>query len=522
MSSTDAQQYRVQVAELRAALETGKPYLPLELQKQGYEILNSIEKRLDLGVDHTIVALAGGTGSGKSSTFNALSGLEFADVGVLRPTTARVASCTWSSDATALLDWLEVDSDRRISRDTALDGEDQRALHGMILLDLPDHDSVAEHHRTIVDKVLPLVDVLMWIVDPQKYADEALHAGYLRGLVGTEASMIVVLNQVDTIPEQGRETLVDDIARLLEKDGLDKVEIRGISARTGDGIADLREDLRSAVSRRTMASRRLRDELVRLARLIGQHVPGGVATDLHATARAEADRYLVASGIPALADDVSERTAQGRSVGEAPHISVASPSAVNTLRGRWIERVTAHMRSQWAKAVSAAAGESDELSAGLEKELGAVEVPWGPVAHASRVPAIVAWSLAAVLALLGVAALVEVVFTIPLGVVLLGVAVVSALVGFAFAQRRARILRRAGRARAEALRDAAAEAVSRVLDEVLFIPVAKILQAHDTVQKHVMHVSAPQSPAHAKPVEQSVENSGKASTPDDAEAKATV
>ena len=36
----------------------------------------------------------------------------------------------------------------------------------------------------------------MWGLDPQKYADDALHSGYLRRLVGHEASMLVVLNQV--------------------------------------------------------------------------------------------------------------------------------------------------------------------------------------------------------------------------------------------------------------------------------------------------------------------------------------
>ena len=46
------------------------------------------ESRLALGVDHTVVALAGGTGSGKSSLFNALTGTQFAVPGVARPTTS--------------------------------------------------------------------------------------------------------------------------------------------------------------------------------------------------------------------------------------------------------------------------------------------------------------------------------------------------------------------------------------------------------------------------------------------------
>ncbi|WP_238694434.1 hypothetical protein [Nocardioides daphniae] len=43
--------------------------------------------RLRISADHTVVALAGATGSGKSTTFNALTGLELSAVGVRRPTT---------------------------------------------------------------------------------------------------------------------------------------------------------------------------------------------------------------------------------------------------------------------------------------------------------------------------------------------------------------------------------------------------------------------------------------------------
>ena len=42
----------------------------------------------------------------------------------------------------ALLDWLGVDPERRIERESALDGESQAPLRGLVLLDLPDHDSI--------------------------------------------------------------------------------------------------------------------------------------------------------------------------------------------------------------------------------------------------------------------------------------------------------------------------------------------------------------------------------------------
>ena len=63
--------------------------------------IDGVRERLALGVDHTVVALVGGTGSGKSSLFNAISGLQFADVGVRRPTTSEITACVWGNGADA-------------------------------------------------------------------------------------------------------------------------------------------------------------------------------------------------------------------------------------------------------------------------------------------------------------------------------------------------------------------------------------------------------------------------------------
>ncbi len=66
-------------------------------------------ERLRLSGEHTVVALAGSTGSGKSSLFNALAGEELSPVGVRRPTTSKAHACVWGSEgATALVQWLGV------------------------------------------------------------------------------------------------------------------------------------------------------------------------------------------------------------------------------------------------------------------------------------------------------------------------------------------------------------------------------------------------------------------------------
>ncbi len=70
-------------------------------------VLKRAGERLRLSGNHTVVALAGGTGSGKSTLFNALSGATFSPPGVTRPMTRHVHACVWGMQGAApLLDWL--------------------------------------------------------------------------------------------------------------------------------------------------------------------------------------------------------------------------------------------------------------------------------------------------------------------------------------------------------------------------------------------------------------------------------
>ena len=86
------------VAALQTVVEHGRGRLPGELLDQAEGVVRRAGERLALSGDHTVVALAGATGSGKSSTFNALAGVSLATVGVRRPTTSTTAGVAWGSD----------------------------------------------------------------------------------------------------------------------------------------------------------------------------------------------------------------------------------------------------------------------------------------------------------------------------------------------------------------------------------------------------------------------------------------
>ncbi|WP_298030325.1 phage protease [uncultured Desulfovibrio sp.] len=250
---------------LRAALDSCPTEVPAALGMPARKSLDAVAERLALGVDHTVVALFGGTGSGKSSLFNALTKLQFADVGARRPTTSRAAACSWGDDANALLTFLGVDPSRRIRRESLLDADDQDELAGLVLLDVPDYDSVTTAHALQVDRLVPLTDVLVWVLDPQKYADSALHDGYLRGLGARQEDMLVLVNQIDTLPVGGRDRLLEDVGNLLVADGLAGVTVLPVSAVRGDNLDAVRRILVDRVSRESNAARTASAELDAIA-----------------------------------------------------------------------------------------------------------------------------------------------------------------------------------------------------------------------------------------------------------------
>ncbi|WP_344579127.1 GTPase, partial [Nonomuraea roseoviolacea] len=245
--------------------------------------------RRSLSAEHTVVALAGATGSGKSSLFNALAGAEVATVGVTRPTTSAVQAAVWDGATGAagpLLDWLDVFT--RHQAGGASGSPTDPDLSGLIMLDLPDHDSIQLGHRLEVDRLVELVDLLVWVLDPQKYADAALHERYLRPLSGHRDVMVVALNHADRLPPDAVDRCLGDVRRLLDEDGLKGVPVLATSARTGRGLVELRALLaRRVADRRAWASRLTADvitaaDLLAAASANPPEVPGFTGEERHA------------------------------------------------------------------------------------------------------------------------------------------------------------------------------------------------------------------------------------------------
>ncbi len=245
-----------------------------------------------------VLALAGGTGVGKSALLNALAGRTISTVRAVRPTTEQPIA--WVADArrdelAPLLAWLDI-------RHVAAHADEK--LSGVAILDLPDVDSVRTEHRATVDALLPRIDAVAWVVDPEKYDDARLHA-YLRGLAPHAARLRFILNKEDRLSEAQRADLVEDLRRRLSESGISDPRIDTVSAVTGKGIDALRDDLaREADAKALVAAKLTTDALearLRLLSSVGLEPGAAYRPLLDDARRGEATRAAI-EGALALVD----------------------------------------------------------------------------------------------------------------------------------------------------------------------------------------------------------------------------
>ena len=267
-------------------------------------VVDQADRRLAISGSATVVALAGATGSGKSSIFNALSGTTLATVGVRRPTTAHAMASSWGEEsAEDLLDWLQIPRRHALETDPAM----AAALDGLVLLDLPDHDSTEVDHRMEVDRLVQLVDMLIWVVDPQKYADAAIHDRYLKPLAQHSDVMMIVLNQVDKLSMSQREQCLKDLRRLLASEGLDRVPVVAISAATGEGIDGLRETLAKQVAEKQAAALRLAADVSVAAAKLSEASGTTKLTPLSQSSISQlTTQVAIAAGVPVVTEAVGK------------------------------------------------------------------------------------------------------------------------------------------------------------------------------------------------------------------------
>jgi GTPase Era involved in 16S rRNA processing len=400
------------LAGLEQAVRSARGRLDDTLLEEVGSTVDRAAGRLRLSAHHTVVAIAGATGSGKSSTYNALVGLELSSIGVRRPTTSWASACVWGSEgAEELLDWLGIPPRHRTMRDSMLDSRhEESVLDGVVLMDLPDHDSTEVSHHLEVDRLVEVADLIVWVLDPQKYADAALHNRYLAPYRTHAGVMLVVLNQIDMIPEDQRQSIIDDVQQLLDADGLSEVKVLPISAQKGIGMDALRSEIERRVEAKRHTSARVEADIAAAAaRLEDDSRPralshedveelvdelgeaagvASVAATVGRRARARAGRATMwppARALGALRPDPRRHLAVdlgedavllgGRGVEPAPKLAPVSRELVDSAVRRLATGATHGLAGPWAEAIArTAAGTVGHATVKLQDRLGQVDL----------------------------------------------------------------------------------------------------------------------------------------------------
>lgn len=255
--------------------------------------------RLGFPSDAYVLALAGGTGVGKSTLLNAIAGQEVSSASARRPTTSEAVAWVPADrrrDLAGLLGWLGV---------TQVREHRAERLGDLAVLDLPDFDSIAPEHRARVDALLPRVDAVAWVVDPEKYKDEVMHSGYLIKVAPRLRQQLIVLNRSDLLSPEDATRVKDDMSAQLRREGLADIDIVTTRAREGaSGVAEFRRWLDSGVeAKRVIASRvaaEAQQSVLELAARAG--VADGEAAPLVDPGRRDRALDAVAGGVLALID----------------------------------------------------------------------------------------------------------------------------------------------------------------------------------------------------------------------------
>ena len=322
------------VASLKDAISYGEGRVPETVLLDAAETLERLSQRRELSTEHTVIGFFGATGSGKSTLFNAIAGQNIALSAPTRPTTSTVQAAIWEAEGSEeLLDWLGIDKRvypqtqalaaegeategnkatggvaapntvtepapglfNRIRRAVGGRGEMRTRTGGLILLDMPDFDSVTTANRDLAARMMRYVDVLVWVVDPQKYADAVIHRDFMVPLAASGAQALCVLNQADKLAPAEVPAVLASLTRLLQAEGTESHLLAApiaVSARTGEGVDVLRDLLAQVAAAKSLSLQRTDAQLHATASQLRTYA-GGEGTVLAGAYALEAEQKLV-------------------------------------------------------------------------------------------------------------------------------------------------------------------------------------------------------------------------------------
>lgn len=260
-----------------------------------------------------VVAVAGGTNTGKSTVFNLLAGGDYSPV---RSTAAATSRPLLAANATHYEEFLAgglmpefqptpLDDPESVVRsdsppDTMFAVLNDRLPDRMVLLDTPDVDSIARENWSVAENIRAAGDVIIAVLTGEKYKDDRV-VEFFRGAQAAGRLLLPLMNKAN--PENAHEVARAQLREFCKDTGLDGKHLfvlphdfstardftRGIPALDGEGtLRDHIESLDTAAIKQAV----YRDTVTRFSEEAGSFLEHtkAVAEDLRSIVREFEDR----------------------------------------------------------------------------------------------------------------------------------------------------------------------------------------------------------------------------------------
>jgi len=219
------------------------------------ELAQDLPKRLavfsyKLSMQAPWVVFIGGTGTGKSTLFNAFCGKQLSRTGMERPKTVGPIVYAWQNcPVEQNFPIPSIKIERRAAHDPGSDPtagslglllileHDRKDRSHFVVADTPDLDSVEVENRQIAEDLYLLSDLVVFVTSEEKYADDVPYRFFIK-IISEERPYFLLLNKA-----QGRLTRQDVTQRLTNQQvAIDSDRIWLIPNASSDPVQSISRD----------------------------------------------------------------------------------------------------------------------------------------------------------------------------------------------------------------------------------------------------------------------------------------